>query len=147
MSRMEQLNINIKGNYKIATDWMRNKQIYTKQNIIDFYMDKLSKDYKAACGSAIILLSPRIASKHGDLRGSTSNPWGHIAYNEKLERRFDPNTGKKEKQRYRFRFRDVPLDKKCHTYYQRKSEQEKIANDTTTKTVTKGVEVTENKNA
>jgi len=118
--------LKVRGNYEVATTWMRKKQIYTKSDIIDFYMEELGKDYKAACGSAIILLSPRDKSKHGDLRGSASNPWGHIAYNEKIERKVDPSTGKLEKQRYRFKFRDVVLDKKRHTYYKRKKlEQEK----------------------
>lgn len=128
------IKLKVRGNYKIATDWMRRKQIYTKQEVIDFYIEKLGKDYKAACGSAIIMLSPRIESKHGDLRGSASNPWGHVAYNEKLPRRLDPNTGKLEKQRYKFRFRDVILDKKRHTYYRRRSEQEKESIDVQTAT-------------
>jgi hypothetical protein len=117
--------LNVRGNYKVATDWMRSRQVYTKQDLISFYMYELGKDEKAAKGSAIVLLSPRLKSKHGDPRGSMSNPWGHIAYNEMLVRRVDPKTGIKEKQRYCFRFRDVPLEKKRHSYYQRKSDQEK----------------------
>ena len=136
--------LKVRGNYRLATDWMRQTQIYTKQDIIAFYMEELGKDYKAACGSAIVLLSPRLESKHGDPRGSASNPWGHLAYNEKLKRRADKTTGKNEKQRYRFRFRDVPLDKKRHTYYRLKSQQEKTAVTTTsTKVSVKGV-MTEN---
>jgi len=118
--------LKVRGNYQIVTNWMRKKQIYTKQDVIDFYMNELGKDYKAACGSAIIMLSPRLESKHGDSRGSASNPWGHLAYNEKLTRRLDPELNKLEKQRYRFRFREVPLDKKRHTYYKcKKTAQEK----------------------
>jgi hypothetical protein len=119
--------IKARGNYKIVTDWMRKKQVYTKQELIDFYIEELGKDLKAAKASAIIMLSPRLESKHGDCRGSASNPWGHLAYNDKLPRKFDPETGKKEKQRYRFRFRDVPMEKKHHTYYRRKIKQEKEA--------------------
>ena len=122
------IKLKVRGNYKLVTDWMRTKQIYTKQDVIDFYMEVVGKDYKAACGSAIIMLSPRLVSKHGDLRGSASNPWGHIAYNEKLPRRcINTITGQFEKQRYKFSFRDTILDKKRHTYYRRKTEQEKTS--------------------
>jgi hypothetical protein len=117
--------IRVRGNYQVVTNWMRKKQVYTKQDVIGFYMEELGKDYKAACGSAIIMLSPRLESKNGDCRGSASNPWGHLAYNEKLTRRIDSDTNKKEKQRYRFKFREVSLDKKRHTYYRRKTDQEK----------------------
>lgn len=123
--------LKVRGNYKVVTDWMRKTQIYTKQDVIDFYINHLGKDYKAACGSAIIMLSPRLESKHGDSRGSASNPWGHLAYNEKLPRRKDPETGVKEKQRYRFRYRETPLEKKHHTYYQRRIVQEKVKHTST----------------
>jgi hypothetical protein len=119
--------IKARGNYRVVTDWMRKKKVHTKQDVIDFYIEELGKDYKAASASAIIMLSPRLTSKHGDARGSASNPWGHLAYNEKLPRKADA-TGKKEKQRYRFRFRDVPMEKKRHTYYKRKLVQEREAN-------------------
>jgi len=133
--------IRVRGNYQIVTDWMRKKQIYTKQDVINFYLEDLGKDLKASKGSAIVMLSPRLDSKHGDCRGSASNPWGHLAYNDKLPRRFDEMNGKKEKQRYRFRFRDVPLDKKRHTYYRLKTEQEKIATIVGRQTVKKELKV------
>ena len=121
----KKLPIKIRGNYKVVTNWMRKTQCYPKQDVIDFYIRELGKDTKAATASAIIMLSPRADSKHGDPRGSASNPWGHLAYNEKLPRKIDPDTDKLEKQRYRFRFRDVPMEKKRHTYYRRKTDQEK----------------------
>lgn len=134
--------LKVRGNYQVVTNWMRKKQIYTKQDVIDFYIEKLGKDYKAASGSAIIMLSPRIESKHGDLRGSASNPWGHVAYNEKLPRRHDKATDKKEKQRYRFRFREVDLDKKRHSYYRRKSDQEKVSTAVSKQVTAKKVSAT-----
>lgn len=120
--------IQVRGNYKLATEFMKTKQVYTKQDIIEFYMRKLKLDYNAAKYSAIILLSPRKESRRGDCRGSTSNPWGHLAYNDKLPRKvIDVVTGKKEKQRYRFRYRDVALEPRLYPYQVRKVEQEKIA--------------------
>jgi len=129
--------LKIRGNYKLATEFMRRKENYTKTDIINFYMDQLGKDYKASCGSATILLSPRKVSKHGDPRGNASNPWGHLAYNEKIKRKEDPITGDKEEQRYMFQFRDIPLEKKHHTYYRRKLKQEKEITITTGKSKVK----------
>ena len=123
--KRKDIKLKARGNYRLATEWMRKKRVYTKQDLVEFYMYTLGKDYRAASGSAIVLLSPRLVSNNGDPRGSASNPWGHVAYNEKIEKRVCPVTGKNEKQRYMFRFRDVPLEKKHHTYYRRKLEQEK----------------------
>ena len=134
--------IKARGNYKVVTDWMRKNITYTKQDLIDFYMDELGKDYKAAFASAIIMLSPRRKSKHGDPRGSASNPWGHIAYNEKLPRKFNPETGKKESQTYRFRFRNLPMENRRHDYYRKKKlEQEKESTMGVERIVVKKVEM------
>jgi len=76
-----------------------------------------------AMASAGVMLSPRLDSKK-DCRGNESNPWGHIAYNEKLARKKD-KTGKKLEQKFRFRFRAEELPKKVRVR-KAKTAQEKV---------------------
>jgi len=99
------------SNYGKALYYMREVKTYTKQMLIDFYIKELGKTEKEALSSVNVLLSPRITSKIGDCRGNVNNKWGHLAYNKKLERRIDPKTGEKEKQRYMLMERDKPLEK------------------------------------
>ena len=93
--------------YGQATAWMRKKQVYTKSELVAF-LQSIGKTERAAIETAVVLLSPRESSKRGDCRGNRSNPWGHIAYNDKLMRR--QVNGKKEVQRFRFRFRKNALE-------------------------------------
>lgn len=123
--------IQARGNYGLATEFMKEKQVYTKQDLINFYINELGMDYSAGLYSAIILLSPRKRSTRGDCRGSSSNPWGHIAYNEKIKRKqvFNKTTQRieLEKQKYRFRYRDVALEPRMYPYQVKKIEQERTA--------------------
>lgn len=96
-----------KGMYGEATAWMRKKQIYTKAELIEFLISKGLTE-SAAGHTAVVLLSPREESKRGDCRGNMSNPWGHIAYNEKLPRR--EKDGVKEDLRFRFRLRKEVME-------------------------------------
>ena len=136
--------IQVRGNYKLATEYMK-ENIYTKQDLINFYMNKLGMDYTASLYSAIILLSPRLQSLRGDCRGSTSNPWGHLAYNKKLKRVrvFNKQTQRieLEKQRYAFRYRDIALEPRMYPYQVRKIEQERVAVKVKGKSKSKKVKV------
>jgi hypothetical protein len=72
-----------------------------------------ASDYGKATGwMTVVLLSPRESSTRPNSdplgRGNVSNPWGHLAYNEKLQRR--QVGGKKEVQRFRFRLRKEALE-------------------------------------
>ena len=93
--------------YGKATAWMRKNQIYTKAGLVEF-LKSIGKTERAAVETAVVLLSPRESSKRGDCRGNMSNPFGHLAYNEKLARR--QVCGRKEVQRFRFRLRKNALE-------------------------------------
>jgi hypothetical protein len=93
--------------YGKATEWMRKNQIYTKRQLVEFFKS-IGKTERAAIESAVVMLSPRESSSRGDCRGNMSNPWGHLAYNDKLIRR--EVGGRKEIQRFRFRFRKNALE-------------------------------------
>jgi len=97
----------VRGAYKEATDWMRKKQIYTKSELLAKLVE-MGKTDTAAQATAVVLLSPRLESKRGDCRGNMSNPWGHLAYNDKITRK--EVDGKKEEQRFRFRLRATELE-------------------------------------
>jgi len=97
--------------YGKATEWMRNQNSYNKRELIE-YIRTLGNTKARATFCAITLLSPRLTSKIGDCRGMISNPWGHMAYNEKLKRRMMDN-GKFEKQRFRLRWRKEELPPRC----------------------------------
>jgi hypothetical protein len=109
--------IDARGTYGKATEWMRKKRVYTRQEIITYLNEECGKslDRGAATispaeATATILLTPRLSSDRGDIRGNVNNPWGHLAYNENLPRKINGMTGKKEPQRFRFRFRDDALE-------------------------------------
>ena len=99
-----------KGDYGEVTAYMVNKETYTKPELIKFLKKKCKKDHVAAVHTAVVMLSPRKSSNRGDPRGNTSNPWGHLAYNEKLPRRINKVTGKKEEQEFSLRERKVALE-------------------------------------
>ena len=108
MSKKVQLQVRSESNYGKATEFMRKKQIYTKTDLVDFFKG-LGKEDNAALASAVVMLSPRKESSRGDCRGNRSNPWGHVAYNDKLGRKVNKETGEKEEQKFRFRFRETEL--------------------------------------
>lgn len=107
MSNRIELDVRSQSDYGKATEFMRKTQVYTRSMLMDFFKG-LGKSEAAARGSMEIMLSPRLTSK-GDCRGNISNPWGHLAYNEKLARQINSETGEKSEQKFRFRFRDLPL--------------------------------------
>jgi hypothetical protein len=120
------LDVKMRGDYAKVTAFMRGKQIYTRSELIAFQVDTLGKSLSAASGTADVMLSPRKEARVGaDCRGNSSCPWGHLAYNEKLERKVGKD-GKKEEQKFRFRFRDVALERKV-----RPGVKETIAHKTT----------------
>ena len=98
-----------KKNYGKGTAWMRKTQVYTKAQLVQYLEGECGCSPSAALATAVVLLSPRLTSKRGDPRGHVCNPWGHLAYNEKLPRKTLP-TGKNEAQRFRFRLRKNALE-------------------------------------
>lgn len=94
--------------YGKVTAFMRKKQVYTREDIMGF-LKGLGLQEKAANATATVMLSPRLSSTRGDCRGNLSNPWGHQAYNAKLNRVV--KDGIKEAQKYRFMYRKEPLEK------------------------------------
>jgi len=94
--------------YGAATEYMRKKQIYTKADIVTFLGNECGKSPAAALATAVVLLSPREISSRGDCRGNMSNPWGHLAYNDKLNR--NKVNGVKEPQKFRFRMRKIAME-------------------------------------
>jgi hypothetical protein len=112
MSNKVQLPGQADSNYGKATEFMRKNQVYTKTMLMDFFKG-LGKDEKEASASTGVMLSPRESSQTGDGlgRGNMSNPWGHLAYNDKVARKVDKETGKKLEQKFRFRFRSEALNR------------------------------------
>ena len=100
-------NMKLRGDYAKVTAWMKKKQIYTRSEVIAF-LKSIGKSEGGASATATVMLSPRLASTRGDCRGNMSNPWGHIAYNDKFARKV--KDGVKEEQRFRFRFRKDALE-------------------------------------
>ena len=87
-----------KGNYGVVSAYMQKQKIYTKSQIVGQFV-KLDLSETACLASAVVLLSPRETSNRGDCRGNMSNPWGHLAYNEKLHK----EDGVEQKFRFRWR--------------------------------------------
>jgi hypothetical protein len=106
------LEVKMRGDYEKVTAFMRKKQVYTRNELIAYQVDTLGKSIAAASATAGVMLSPRLKARAGaDCRGNSSCPWGHLAYNEPLERKVGKD-GKKEEQKFRFRFRSVALERK-----------------------------------
>jgi len=100
------------SDYGKAVAWMIQKKIYTYGELLSFVKSiKKGKKTSASVAAVGVLLSPRENSDRNGCdsqgRGSYSNSWGHVAYNEKMERRWVG--GKREVQRYRFCIRTKPL--------------------------------------
>ena len=115
MSKKVTLPGNENSNYGRATAWMRKAAIFTKADLAGFLATQKDKAGNpltegAIAATTVVLLSPRLESGRGDCRGNMSNPWGHLAYVELLNRKVDKETGKKEAQKYRFRMRKEALE-------------------------------------
>lgn len=111
MSKKIQLPVRENSVLGKATNFMRKKQIYTRQDVVNFIMTECGKKESAAKASALILLSPRLQCnrKGADCRGIVLNPWGHVAYNEKL------NHVKGQPMRFRFRLRKEAMEPIRHS--------------------------------
>ena len=93
------------SDYGKAVAWMRQRKTYTKGELVNFLKSiKKGKSTRSAITAAEVLLSPRLKSDRNGCdplgRGNYSNSWGHVAYNEKMKRRWVG--GKREHQRFRF---------------------------------------------
>ena len=109
--------IKAKGTYGDATKWMIEQGTYSRKELIQFLhmhcnksIDRGIATISPAEATATILLTPRLSSNRGDIRGNVNNPWGHLAYNLKLPRTVNRATGKKDPQRFAFAFREEALD-------------------------------------
>ena len=128
------LQAKLKGDCKKTTAWMKRKQVYTRKELIT-HLRSLGKEPDACEYAATIMLSPRKKSKLGDCRGNVSNPWGHLAYNAKMERKL--YFGIKEDQRFKFRYRDFALPPR------RRKSKIVIESETETSTETEFITATE----
>lgn len=126
-----------KGDYGEITAYMSKRQVYTKSELIEFAIKNCHKGEAAAIGTAVVMLSPRETSNRGDCRGNISNPWGHIAYNEKLIRKINKETGKPEEQRFRIRRRKVELEPKLRNVLSVEAKKVKVPSKTSTKVTKK----------
>jgi hypothetical protein len=106
----------VRGTYGDATQWMIEKGTYSRKELVQYLHDQCGKSIERgdksispAEATATVLLTPRLSSSRGDCRGNVNNPWGHVAYNQKLPRTVNKATGKKEPQRFAFVFRDDEL--------------------------------------
>lgn len=122
MSKKITVRGNPNSNYGKLTTFMRKKQVYTKTDLVQ-HMMTFDKTHSQAMATVGVMLSPRLASTRGDCRGNGSNPWGHQAYNEKLARKVNKDTGKKDEQKWRFRFRseELPIKGKATKTMQEKT--------------------------
>lgn len=105
MSKQVKLDGRAESAYGKVTAFMRKSQVYTKTDLVN-YLKRLGKKESAAVATAVVMLSPRLEAKRkgADCRGNMSNPWGHLAYNEKLAK------VKGQEQKFRFRMRKAALE-------------------------------------
>jgi hypothetical protein len=125
--------LKLRGAYGKVTAWMKKKQVYTRTEVVDFTRT-LGKSEAGCSATATVMLSPRLTSSRGDCRGNMSNPWGHLAYNDKLPRK--AKSGVKEEQKFRFRYRKEAMEPNSR-YTKVKIEAKKVATKAVTKTKTK----------
>lgn len=116
------------SHYGKVTAWMRKAQVYTKKQVVAQFKE-LGLNDAAAMASAVVLLSPRLVAtrkgaKKDSCQGNLSNPWGHQAYNEKLQK------VKGQEQKFRFKLRKTVLEPQT-----RNAKETKVA--TPQKTATK----------
>lgn len=136
MSKKVKLDGRADSAYGKVTAWMRKVQIFTKAQVVEQFK-ALGKSDSAALASAVVMLSPRETSKRGDCRGNMSNPWGHLAYVEKLHK------GKGEEQKFRFRNRKEALEPRVRGEKEVVAGKAKATEATKAPEATKAAEATE----
>ena len=104
--------------------YMKQKQVYTRDELMAFAQDKMGKTKAQASAVVTILLSPRKTSKRGDCRGNVACR-GEIHYNEKLAR--EVKNGVKGPKKFRLRWRDPILSRRTREVAEVKQEKAKTA--------------------
>jgi hypothetical protein len=100
--------------------YMKQKQVYTRDELMTFTQEKLGKTKAQASAAVTILLSPRKTSKRGDCRGNLACR-GEIHYNEKLAR--EVKGGVKGPKKFRLRWRDPVLPRRTREVAEVKQEK------------------------
>lgn len=109
MSKIRHENPYREGTYnKLFAIWQK-KQVITRQEFINDGVKATGETVERIGFSVNVLLSPRKTSKRGDCRGNGSAR-GDKHYAEKLGRQV--RAGVKEPQKFRLRWRDIPLERK-----------------------------------
>src|SRR3989344_5657966 len=92
-----------KGLYREIFGHAKQKQVFTRADLMDYTMKTMSKSESEANAAVTVILSPRKTSKRGDCRGNISSN-GHLYYMEKLGRQV--RDGVKSPQNFRLRWRE-----------------------------------------
>jgi len=95
------------GLYQGIFGHLKQKQVVTRQELVDFTMKTLGKSEAAANAAVTVILSPRKASKIGDCRGNISSN-GHLYYMAKLGRQV--HAGVRDPQKFRLQWRVTALE-------------------------------------
>lgn len=95
------------GLYSEIFGHLKQKQVVTRKELVEFTQQKLGKSVTAANAAVTVILSPRKASKRGDPRGNISSA-GHLYFIEKLARQV--KAGVKSPQSFRLRWREITLE-------------------------------------
>ena len=95
------------GSYHQLFQFMQKKQVYTRQELMDFEMKVEGLTETQASANVLVLNSPRESSKRGDCRGNIS-AHGELHYSQKLAR--EVKAGVKGVQKFRLRWRTTPLE-------------------------------------
>lgn len=95
------------GIYHNLFGFARQKQVFTRSDLMTYAVEKLGMTVTAANAAVTVIMSPRKESKRGDCRGNMSAA-GHIYYMEKLARQV--KGGVKDDQKYRLRYRTPALE-------------------------------------
>ena len=105
--RIEHKNPYRQGLYHDIFAYWQSKQWVTRQELVDFTMKTLGKSIAEANAAVTVILSPRKASKRGDMRGNISAN-GHLYFAEKASRQV--KAGVKEAQKFGLKWREVALE-------------------------------------
>jgi len=109
MSKIRHENPYREGTYNKLFAYWQKKQVVTRQELIDYGVKTTGETIEKIGFDVNVLLSPRKTSKRGDCRGNISAR-GDLHYAEKLGRQV--RAGVKEHQKFRLRWRDIPLERK-----------------------------------
>jgi hypothetical protein len=110
---------------------LKAKQVVTRKDLISYSKSAMHKTEAQATADVTVILSPRKDSKRGDCRGNMSAQ-GHVYFMEKLPRK--TVKGVKEPQKFRLRYRSVPLEARKRSIKLDVPAQ-KVENKATVKTV------------